>query len=264
MSWSGLASNQAVSYNDLQDAVTTGIFAWGGTSIPISNQCLYKNLATITNYAIVTLNGSRGNTDLLIQTDFTSGAGSYVTLYGSNIQSHFSPPVFVGYNSAAGACSAGVTAYIETAYYSGSLTTGTRLLLSTSGYQYITDATHPYYYYSGGWIQIGLDSNGYYVSAKGTCLTAFTVNYGTGAPLTTCTSAKYPSSTTIYGSVNYLVNNNYYYSDSGGVNPVNSTPFGYQYVYDSNGCKYGYFNGTFGSGSADGKFIQIGTCTTCS
>lgn len=44
MSWAGLASNQAVSRNNLIDAVNNGIFV-GKSSIPATNECITKDEA---------------------------------------------------------------------------------------------------------------------------------------------------------------------------------------------------------------------------
>jgi hypothetical protein len=41
MSWAGLATNQTVSFNNLQDAVTTGVFT-AKTTIPVSNEQITK------------------------------------------------------------------------------------------------------------------------------------------------------------------------------------------------------------------------------
>ena len=41
MSWAGLASNQCISFNNLQDAVTTGVFALKNT-IPVSTEQITK------------------------------------------------------------------------------------------------------------------------------------------------------------------------------------------------------------------------------
>ncbi len=42
MPWSGLASNQTVTFNNLQDAVNTGVFSLRNT-IPASNECITKS-----------------------------------------------------------------------------------------------------------------------------------------------------------------------------------------------------------------------------
>lgn len=41
MSWAGIASNQTVTFNNLQDAVSTGVFT-AKTSIPASQECITK------------------------------------------------------------------------------------------------------------------------------------------------------------------------------------------------------------------------------
>jgi hypothetical protein len=42
MSWAGIASNQCISFNNLQDAVTTGVFALKNT-IPVSTEQITKS-----------------------------------------------------------------------------------------------------------------------------------------------------------------------------------------------------------------------------
>jgi hypothetical protein len=50
MAFGTLGDNYAVSWNDLQDAVNNLYFKAAGTSIPVSDQCIYKGLATLTSY----------------------------------------------------------------------------------------------------------------------------------------------------------------------------------------------------------------------
>lgn len=42
MSWASLASNEIISFNDLQDAVTTGALPATGTGIPATDECVTK------------------------------------------------------------------------------------------------------------------------------------------------------------------------------------------------------------------------------
>ena len=46
MSWVALATNQGVSFNDLQDAVNTSVFTSTTSSIPVSNQLIQKSQLT--------------------------------------------------------------------------------------------------------------------------------------------------------------------------------------------------------------------------
>ena len=298
--WAQLLTYQTVDWTGLQSACSYGIFAWAGTTFPTSgtNQNLYKSLATITNYAQVTLNPSRANTDCLIVSDFTPSTSNSFTMYGPNITggcispetkikisenehriadelkihdsiytkhedtkeyglfkilykkysnqeriritlentelicsiSHIllinrefkksnqlkigdfleysgidsvviniekigigpvidfsidsahtyisngilshnkSLPIVWGYTTSSGACSGGTAGYSAIYTYSGTLGVGTRIAISNSS-SYGMDPTlpAPYYYYSGGYIDIGFDSNGYYIAALGTC-----------------------------------------------------------------------------------------------
>ncbi|MEI6186877.1 MAG: hypothetical protein WCP46_00045 [Alphaproteobacteria bacterium] len=140
MSWAGLAQNQAVSWRDLQDAITNGYFAAGGTGISVNDQCIYKSLATIPNYVAIntawSTYASRATNDLLLKRDFCPyySYTIYVSLYHTT---------FTGYTSSALACAhAGTTITIYSP--SSSITAGAKL--------YYFDAT------SNGFFPFGLNN----------------------------------------------------------------------------------------------------------
>ena len=145
MSWSGLAVNQAVSWADLLDAVNTGVLGTGGTTITSSNQCIYKSLATITNYVNINTSyspySSRSSTDLLLKGDFQSAA--YYTY-------HLSTSVVNG----AGACSnqGGTITYYSV---SSTLANGVYLFSNTAlssyatGPIYVSDGNNSWYLAGG-------------------------------------------------------------------------------------------------------------------
>lgn len=123
MSWAGLAQNQAVSWRDLQDAITNGYFAAGGTGISVNDQCIYKSLATIPNYVAIntawSTYASRATNDLLLKRDFCPyySYTIYVSLYHTT---------FIGYTSSALACAhTGITITIYSP--SSSITAGAKL-----------------------------------------------------------------------------------------------------------------------------------------
>ena len=75
MPWSTLANNQAVSFNNLQDAVNTGVFT-AKTTIPVSNECITKTQAN-TYVNINTSNPgyvAKAANQLVVKNDLISGA----------------------------------------------------------------------------------------------------------------------------------------------------------------------------------------------
>ena len=84
MSWAGIASNQTVTFNNLQDAVNTGVFT-AKTSIPASNECITKTDAN-TYVNINTSNAgysSKTSNQLVYKADLTA-ASSGVTFVTSS------------------------------------------------------------------------------------------------------------------------------------------------------------------------------------
>ena len=82
MSWASLASNEAVSRNNLQDAVNTGVFTLKNT-IPATNECVTKDEANF----YVNINTSnpgyvaKASNQLVVKDDLSSGAApTYITI----------------------------------------------------------------------------------------------------------------------------------------------------------------------------------------
>lgn len=83
MSWASLASNEAVSFNNLQNAVNTGVFT-AKTTIPATNECITKTDAdtyvniniSIPSYAAKTSN------QLVVKNDLSAGStpSIYITI----------------------------------------------------------------------------------------------------------------------------------------------------------------------------------------
>ena len=82
MSWASIASNQAVSFNNLQDAVNTGVFT-AKTTIPVSTECITKTDAN-TYVNINTSNPgyvAKASNQLVVKDDLSSGvAPAYITI----------------------------------------------------------------------------------------------------------------------------------------------------------------------------------------
>lgn len=82
MPWSTLALNQAVSFNNLQDAVNTGVFT-AKTTIPVSTECVTKTDAD-TYVNINTSNpgyAAKAANQLVVKNDLSSGAAPiYITV----------------------------------------------------------------------------------------------------------------------------------------------------------------------------------------
>jgi len=156
MSWSGLAVNQAVSWADLLDAVNTGVLGTGGTTITSSNQCIYKSLATITNYVNINTSyspySSRSSNDLLLKGDFQSAASypNSILIYENAASTGTNN---YGWSSAGSACSNFYDSSMLM-YYSGSFGNGTVLYKTTGGGSVsslnIDFTTNKYYVYTSG------------------------------------------------------------------------------------------------------------------
>lgn len=78
MSWAGLASNQCVSCENLQDAVTTGVFALKST-IPSTSPAKYKQVTKTEAEAYVycTVGGGKASNQLVVKSNLTSSVYQY-------------------------------------------------------------------------------------------------------------------------------------------------------------------------------------------
>jgi hypothetical protein len=74
MSWAGLASNQCVSCNNLQDAVNTGVFALKST-IPSSTKQITKSEAE--SYVYCSVGGGKSSNQLVVKSNLTSTVYQY-------------------------------------------------------------------------------------------------------------------------------------------------------------------------------------------
>jgi hypothetical protein len=82
MSWAGLANNQTVSFNNLQDAVDNSIFT-AAQSIPASNEQITKADALL--YVYVQAIPSKSNSQLVVKSDLVSSLVTvFISICGEN------------------------------------------------------------------------------------------------------------------------------------------------------------------------------------
>ena len=219
--WNNLLSNQAVSWDDLHDAVVNWYYFSAGTnysSMPTGNREVYKSLPTyvLTTYINTTLNSSRASNDLLIKSDFSPIWDHTSTMYTSNtIDGAF---ITGGWSSSSAACS------------NGPSQTGTNTipigwngtLGSTSYYIYetyetydnwvlINDSGSPTYLYlsSGNWVYMPYyypSSSDGQVTSTGTCVITTTTTSTTTTTTTTPTArlAVYGKMSNTFGGPYYM------------------------------------------------------------
>jgi hypothetical protein len=129
MSWAGLANNQTVSFNNLQNAVDTSVFTVKNT-IPSSNEQITKSDADF--YVYIQAIPSKSNNQLVVKSNLTAETINSVTIWFNNIQDG-DPPYPYGYIDAGTACSqGGNSGAFATVYYTGILGDGT-VLYNDSG-----------------------------------------------------------------------------------------------------------------------------------
>jgi len=82
MSWAGLANNQTVSFNNLQDAVDNSIFT-SASAIPASNEQITKADANL--YVYVQAIPSKSNSQLVVKSDLVSSTVTvFISICGTN------------------------------------------------------------------------------------------------------------------------------------------------------------------------------------
>jgi hypothetical protein len=135
MAFGLLGDNYAVSWNDLQDAVNNLYFKAAGTAIPVSDQCIYKGLATLTSYVnLDTANAAyvaRATDQLLSKSELQPYCPYSFTVYYQQYVDGY-----CGYATKADACThtAGgpITLYADTSVIGA----GTRLYFLSAGRYY--------------------------------------------------------------------------------------------------------------------------------
>ena len=82
MSWAGLANNQTVSFNNLQNAVDNSIFT-AAQAIPASNEQITKSDALL--YVYVQAIPSKSNSQLVVKSDLVSSVVTvFISICGTN------------------------------------------------------------------------------------------------------------------------------------------------------------------------------------
>jgi hypothetical protein len=137
MSWAGLADNQIVSFNNLQDAVNTGQFTALAT-IPVSNEEITKtDASTFANKASNQLIAKR---DLVTTTSTTSTTTAPPTSTTSTTTSSTTLFTNLFFDATTSACGYYITA-IDVNSVVPTLTGGTDVPFCTDGHSYNTTQT---------------------------------------------------------------------------------------------------------------------------
>ena len=226
-SWSGLASNQCVTFGDALDAVNTGVFT-AKTTITASTQTMtktdantYLNINTLfTSYAAKASNQNINKQDLQAAFQY-SGTLYYVNFDVGHNQA------YGGWSSSGLACALG-SPLSTTVYWNGTLTNGTVLYIPAGVFISAANTTD-YFYIAGysftsstsGWeipftvanytACAGTYSGTLYVeNTSGNTINGFTglFSYSGSGVQTAITAAHFLTSTTLNGSVNGIVGAN--------------------------------------------------------
>ena len=75
MSWSGLSSNQTISWNNLKDAVDTSVFMGAEAAVPVGSKQVTR--AEAEQYAVINAVTSKSSNQLVIKSDLTALTGVY-------------------------------------------------------------------------------------------------------------------------------------------------------------------------------------------
>lgn len=82
MSWAGIASNQCVSFANLQDAVATGVFMAAEASVPPGSKQITK--AEAQQYVVINTISGKSNNQLVVKSNLTAKTGVYKWSLSSN------------------------------------------------------------------------------------------------------------------------------------------------------------------------------------
>lgn len=75
MSWAGLASNQTISFNNLQDSVSTGVFMAAEAAVPPGSKQITR--AEAEQYVVINPITSKASNQLPVKSDLTALTGVY-------------------------------------------------------------------------------------------------------------------------------------------------------------------------------------------
>jgi hypothetical protein len=172
MSWAGLASNQCISFNNLQNAVTTGVFTLKNT-IPVSTEQITKSDADFYVFIDTAFGpyASKASNQLVVKSNLqpppttttTTTTASYYTyrLYG------------FGYGDPFDACSNQSFDSWQDVYASqATLATVTRFYSDTSLITPVVGGSQWYAFTAGGTstpVYRAIVSNGGFLSSSGSC-----------------------------------------------------------------------------------------------
>jgi hypothetical protein len=82
MSWAGLASNQCITYNNLKDAVTTGVFELADVAVPPGSLIITR--AAAEQYVVINPITSKANNQLPVKSDLIPITGVFKWEISSN------------------------------------------------------------------------------------------------------------------------------------------------------------------------------------
>lgn len=75
MSWAGIASNQCISFDNLKDAVATGVFMAAEAAVPPGSKQITK--AEAQQYVVINAVTSKSTNQLVVKSDLTAKTGVY-------------------------------------------------------------------------------------------------------------------------------------------------------------------------------------------
>jgi len=75
MSWAGLASNQCITYNNLKNAVDTGVFEKAEAAVPPGSQIITR--AAAEQYVVINPITSKAMNQLPVKSDLTPSTGAF-------------------------------------------------------------------------------------------------------------------------------------------------------------------------------------------
>ena len=235
MAWSDLATNQTISFNNLQDAVNTG-YLYALTTIPTGLEQITKSDAS-TYVSIDTSHASyaaKSSNQLVTKSNIKPSFQNSATFYYNVVH-----PFWAGWDTDTDACNNYSSGYSSTASWNGTLGVGTLVFipnctldLASLPYYVIYDGTTAY------WVTL-LDeyydpttgSCGYSILDMGTCACQITVNLtisGGGGGFVKVTNqdtfAEYTITATDASGVGYVPGGSFYDVTDYGLNISCSSP----------------------------------------
>lgn len=75
MSWAGLANNQTISWDNLKNAVDTGVFMGAENAVPVGSKQITRAEAEM--YAVINPISSKSNNQLVVKSDLVASSGAF-------------------------------------------------------------------------------------------------------------------------------------------------------------------------------------------